>query len=104
MGYNAEKDKDNHNVYKYIRLFNLSDKASRVILQFLGIIILCFNIIIFFEFIFKDAVIIYKNLYRNFLKNSYEDKIAYVSEFEINRVYKFLKAKGYSLFFNNFFI
>ena len=104
LGYNAEKDKDNHKVYNNIRLFNLSNNVSTAILHILGIIILCFNIIIFFEFIFKDAVIIYKNMYRNFLKNSYEDKIEYVSEFEINRVYKFLKAKGYSLFFNKFFI
>ena len=104
LGYNAEKDKDNHKVYKNIRLFNLSDNVSTAILHIFGIIIFCFNIIIFFEFIFKDAVIIYKTQYRNFLKNSYEDKIVYVSEFEINRVYKFLKAKGYSLFFNKFFI
>ena len=104
LGYNAGKDKDNHKVYNNIRLFNLSNNVSTAILHILGIIILCFNIIIFFEFIFKDAVIIYKNMYRNFLKNSYEDKIEYVSEFEINRVYKFLKAKGYSLFFNKFFI
>ena len=104
LGYNAEKDKDNKNVSKYIRLFNLSDEASTAVLHILGIIILCFNIIIFIEFIFKDAVIIYKNLYRNYLKNSYENKIGYVSEFEIHRVYNFLKANGYSLFFNKLFI
>ena len=104
LGYNAEKDKDNKNVSKYIRLFNLSDEASTAVLHILGIIILCFNIIIFIEFIFKDVIIIYKNLYRNYLKNSYEDKIGYVSEFEIHRVYNFLKANGYSLFFNKLFI
>ena len=104
FGYNAEKDKDQENVVKYIRIFNLSDNVSTAILHFLGIIILCFNIIIFIEFIFKDAVIIYKNLYRNFLKNSYEDKKGYVDDFEIHRVYRFLKASGYSLFFNKLLI
>ena len=104
LGYNAEKDKDNTNVTKNIRLFNLSNEVSTAILHILGIIILCFNIIIFIEFIFKDAVIIYKNLYRNYLKSSYEDKIGYVSEFEIHRVYNFLKTNGYSRFFNKLFI
>ena len=104
FGYNAEKDKDQENVVKYIRIFNLSDNVSTAILHFLGIIILCFNIIIFIEFIFKDAVIIYKNLYRNFLKNSYEDKKGYVDDFEIHRVYRFLKTSGYSLFFNKLLI
>ena len=104
FGYNAEKDKDQENVVKNIRIFNLSDNVSTGILHFLGIIILCFNIIIFLEFIFKDAIIIYKNLYRNFLKSSYEDKIVYVNDFEIHRVYNFLKANGYSLFFNKLLI
>ena len=104
LGYNAEKDSDQKNVVKNIRILNLSDDVSTAILHFLGIIILCFNVIIFIEFIFKDAVIIYKNLYRDFLKNSYEEKSVYVNDFEIHRVYKFLKASGYSLFFHKFFI
>ena len=104
LGYNAEKDTDQENVIHYIRLFNLSDSSSTAILHILGIIILCFNIFIFIEFIFKDAVIIYKKLYRNYLKNSYEKKSGYVNDFEIHRVYKFLKSNGYSLFFNKVFI
>lgn len=89
LGYNAEKDTDQENVIHYIRLFNLSDSSSTAILHILGIIILCFNIFIFIEFIFKDAVIIYKKLYRNYLKNSYEKKSGYVNDFEIHRVINF---------------
>ena len=78
--------------------------SSYAILHILGIIILCFNIIIFIEFIFKDAIIIYKKLYRKFLKKSYDDKKGYIDDFEIHRVYNFLKTSGYSLFFHKAFI
>ena len=104
LGYNAEKDEDQRNVVQNIVLFGLSGRSSTAILHILGIIILIFNIIIFIEFVAKDAVIIYKNLYGNFLKSSYEYKIGYVNDFEIHRVYNFLKASGYSLFFNKLFI
>ena len=104
FGYNAEKDRDQKNVVQNIRLFNLGVNSSYAILHILGIIILCFNIIIFIEFIFKDAIIIYKKLYRKFLKKSYDDKKGYIDDFEIHRVYNFLKTSGYSLFFHKAFI
>ena len=104
FGYNAEKDKDKKHVIYHVNIFGLNEKISNIFLRVLGIIILCFIIIIFIEFITKDAVLIYKNLYRNYLKNSYEKKIGSINDFEIHRIYDFLKSSETSLFFNKLFI
>ena len=98
VGYNAEKDKDQKNVIHNVKIFQLSEASSTALLHILGVIILIFDIIIFLEFITKDAVLIYKTLHRKFLKKSYEKKISYISDLEIHRVYSFLKSSGYSLY------
>jgi hypothetical protein len=58
----------------------------------------------FIEFMTKDAILIYKNLYTNFLKNSYEKKITHINDLEIRRVHNFLKSSGSALFFNKLLI
>lgn len=103
-GYNAEKDKDQKDVIYNVKIFELSEKSSTALLNVLGVIILVFDIIIVLEFLTKDAILIYKNLHRKFLKNSYENKISYVSEMEIHRVYNFLKSSGCSLYFHKIVI
>ena len=104
IGYNAEKDRDQKNVIHNVKIFSLSERSSTALLHILGVIILVFDIIIVLEFITKDAVLIYKNLHRKFLKDSYDKKIAYISDMEIHRVYKFLKSSGYSLYCNKIMI
>ena len=104
IGYNTEKDEDKKDVIEHVNVFGLSKRISMNILKVLGIIILCFIITIFIEFITKDAVLIYKNLYRNYLKNSYEKKIGSINDFEIHRIYDFLKSSDFSLFINKLFI
>ena len=98
VGYNAEKDRDQKNVIHNVKIFELSESSSTALLHILGVIILVFDIIIVLEFITKDAVLIYKNLHRKFLKKSYEKKIGYISDMEIHRVYNFLKTSGLSLY------
>ena len=104
IGYNAEKDRDQKNVIHNVKIFSLSERSSTALLHILGVIILVFDAIIVLEFITKDAVLIYKNLHRKFLKDSYDKKIAYISNMEIHRVYKFLKSSGYSLYCNKIMI
>ena len=98
IGYNAEIDRDQKNVVQNVKIFSLNESSSTIILNILGVIILVFDIIIFLEFITKDAVLIYKNLHRKFLRKSYENKIGYISDMEIHRIYDFLKSSGYSLY------
>ena len=104
IGYSAEKDKDQINVIQNARIFGLNERTSKAILHFFGVIILVFDILIFLEFLTKDAILIYKNLHRKFLKKSFENKIGYIRDFEIHRVYKFLKSSGCSLYCNKFVI
>ena len=98
IGYNAEKDRDQKNVIHNVKILKLNESSSTALLHILGVIILVFDIIIFLEFITKDAVLIYKTLHRKFLKKSYEKKISYISDMEIHRIYQFLKSSGYSLY------
>ena len=98
VGYNAEKDRDQKNVIHNVKIFELNESSSTALLHILGVIILVFDIIIVLEFLTKDAILIYKNLHRKFLKKSYENKILYISDMEIHRVYNFLKSSGYSLY------
>ena len=104
IGYNAEIDKDQIDVIHNAKIFELTERKSHALLSVLGVIILVFDILIFLEFITKDAVLIYKNLHRDFLKKSFENKVGYISDFEIHRVYKFLKSSGCSLYCNKIFI
>jgi hypothetical protein len=104
IAYSAEKDKDQINVIQNARLFGLKERTSKSILHLFGVIILFFEILIFLEFLTKDAILIYKNLHRKFLKKSFENKIGYIRDFEIHRVYKFLKSSGCSLYCNKLVI
>ena len=104
IGYNAENDKDQHDVIYNVKIFELNETESKVFLQIFGVIILCFIILMFIEFMTKDAILIYKNLYTNFLKNSYEKKITHINDLEIRRVHNFLKSSGSALFFNKLLI
>ena len=91
-------------VIKNVKIFELNERKSEILLNILGIIILVFDIIIFLEFLTKDAVLIYKNLHRQFLQKSLENKIGYISDFEIHRIYRFLKSSGCSLYCNKIMI
>ena len=104
VGYNAEKDRDQKDVIKNVKIFSLSESSSTALLHILGVIILVINVIIFLEFLTKDAVLIYKNLHNKFLQTSFENKIGYIRDMEIHRVYKFLKSSGSSLYCHKFII
>ena len=106
IGYSAENVTytNKKDILHNVKFFGLNQTASKAILHLLGIIILFLDILIFLEFITKDAILIYKNLHRKFLKNSFENKLGYISDFEIHRVYKFLKTKGCALYCNKIII
>ena len=104
VGYNAEKDVDQIDVIKNVKIFELNERKSEILLNILGIVILIFDVIIFLEFLTKDAILIYKNLHRKFLRKSLENKKGYINDFEIHRIYRFLKSSGFSLYCNKIMI
>ena len=95
VGYNAEKDEDKQNVIYHVEFPGINPYKSKIILKILGIIIAFFSIIKLFEFITREAILIFKTLYTNYLKETYESTISGMKELEIYRVDNFFNLYSY---------
>ena len=95
FGFNMEKVNDKENV----DLFDFGKEASDTILRIIGIILTIFSALIFVEFLTRKAPIIFRKIYRSYLKDVYEDKIKKMNELEIRRIDKILKFNGISNLF-----
>ena len=98
-GYNAEKDEDQERVIYNVQLSPISNKGSEIILKVLGCIIAVFSLIKFFEFITREAILIFKTLYTNHLKDVYEKRISHMSDLEIHRIEYFFESNNYKKIF-----
>ena len=94
-GFNAEKDDDKLDSLYHVELFGLKEEYSKLILQILGCIIAVFSLIKLFEFITREATLIFKTLYTNQLKEIYENKINNMSDLEIHRIEYFFDSNNY---------
>ena len=99
IGYNAEKDEDGYQTVKHVELPGLNYLISRIILLILGAIIAVFSLIKLFEFITREAILIFKTLYTNYLKEAYEAKISSMSDLEIHRIEYFFDTNSYRKIF-----
>ena len=99
IGYNAEKDEDQEDVLFNVQLPGLSVKWSKRVLIILGCIIAVFSLIKLFEFITREAIIIFKTLYTNHLKDMYEARISSMSDLEIHRIEHFFDSSSYKKVF-----
>ena len=98
VGYNAEKDDDGNEPLFHVELPGLKKKASMIVLQVLGFIIAIFSLIKLSEFITREAILIFKTLYTNYLKEIYENRISNMSDLEIHRIEYFLDSNNYRKF------
>ena len=94
-GYSAEKDDDGKNVIEHVEYPGIDSDKSKIILRALGMIIAFFSLIKLFEFITREAILIFKNLYTNYLKDTYESTISSMNELEIHRVDNFFSLNSY---------
>ena len=95
IGYNAEKDDDGENVVYHVEFPNINNRDSKIILLILGCIIAVFSLIKLFEFVTREAILIFKTLYTNYLKESYETRISNMSDLEIHRIEYFFDTNSY---------
>jgi hypothetical protein len=72
---------------------------SKRILIILGCIIAVFSLIKLFEFITREAIIIFKTLYTNHLKDIYEARISSMSDLEIHRIEHLFASNSYKKVF-----
>ena len=94
-GYSTEKDLDKENVIYHVEFPGITFENSKIILKILGIIITLFSLIKLFEFITREAILIFKTLYTNYLKESYESTIGGLNDLEIYRVDNFFNLYTY---------
>ena len=94
-GYTAEKDEDQERVIYNVEFTPLGTKPSEIILKILGIIIAVFSLIKLFEFITREAILIFKTLYTNHLKDMYESRVSNMSDLEIHRIQYFFETSNY---------
>ena len=95
IGYNAEEDEDQEDVLYNVEFFGIPVEWSKRILIVLGCIIAVFSLIKLFEFITREAFLIFKTLYTNHLKDMYEARISSMSDLEIHRIEHFLDSSSY---------
>ena len=95
FGYNAEKDEDQQDVIYHVEFYPLDKYKSQIILKVLGCIIAVFSLIKLFEFVTREAILIFKTLYTNHLKDVYESNINTMSDLEIHSVDYFFDSKSY---------
>ena len=99
VGYSAEKDNDGQDVIEHVEYPGINSEKSKIILKLLGILIAFFSLIKLFEFITREAILIFKNLYTNYLKDTYESTISDMNELEIYRVDNFFSLNSYRKIF-----
>ena len=95
LGFNTEKDFDGKNVIDHVEFLGINAENSELILFILGIIIAFFSFIKLFEFATREAVLIFKTLYTDHLKDSYDDRISQMSNLEIHRMKYFFCSRDY---------
>ena len=102
FGYNAEKGKNNKKfldeggkIVKYVEFPGIDYEVSGYILIVLGCIIAVFSLIKLFEFITREAILIFKTLYTSELKEMYETAISTMSDLEIHKVDYFFVTSSY---------
>ena len=72
FGYNTEKDVDGIDVLYHVEFFGINPYTCELILNILGILIAVFSFVKLFEFLTREAVLIFKTLYTDYLKEGYE--------------------------------
>jgi len=95
FGYNTEKDDDRVDIIYHVELFGINSYTSNLILSILGIIIAFFSFIKLFEFLTREAILIFKTLYTDQLKEIYEERLIQMSNIEIHRMNYFFNTKSY---------
>ena len=65
----------------------------------MGIIIAFFSFVKLFEFLTREAVLIFKTLYTDYLKEGYEERINQMSNLEIHRIKDFFSTKNFKKIF-----
>ena len=95
IGYNTEKDDDKLDVIYHVEIFGINSVTSNLILSILGIIIAFFSFIKLFEFLTREAILIFKTLYTDQLKEIYEDRLVQMNNLEIHRMNYFFNTKSY---------
>ena len=106
FGFNAEKGAENkeflknekNNVIYYVEFPGINYNISIAILKALGVIIAVFSLIKLFEFITREAILIFKTLYTNVLKENYETEISSMNDLEIYKVDYFFEPSSFSKF------
>ena len=99
IGYNTEKDTDRKDVIKHVEIFGIKYATSKLILMILGIIIAFFSLIKLFEFLTREAILIFKTMYTDQLKEIYEERLTQMSNLEIHRLKHFFDTKIYKKIF-----
>ena len=94
-GYSAEKDKDKENVVDHVEFPGINNHYSKFILLVLGCIISVFSLIKLFEFVTREAILIFKTLYTNYLREAYEARIINMSDLEIHRIEYFFDTNSF---------
>jgi inositol 1,4,5-triphosphate receptor type 1/inositol 1,4,5-triphosphate receptor type 3 len=95
FGYNTEKDVDGIDVLYHVEFFGINPYTCELILNILGILIAVFSFVKLFEFLTREAVLIFKTLYTDYLKEGYEERINQMNNLEIHRVKDFFHSKNY---------
>ena len=95
FGYNTEKDVDGIDVLYHVEFFGINPYTCELILNILGILIAVFSFVKLFEFLTREAVLIFKTLYTDYLKEGYEERINQMNNLEIHRVKDFFHTKNY---------
>jgi len=95
IGYNTEKDDDRVDIIYHVEFFGFNAYNSNLILSILGIIIAFFSFIKLFEFLTREAILIFKTLYTDQLKEIYEERLIQMSNLEIHRMNYFFNTKSY---------
>ena len=99
IGYNTEKDEDGADVLYHVEILGINKDSSKLILTILGIIIAFFSFIKLFEFLTREAILIFKTLYTDQLKEIYEERLVQMSNLEIHRMNYFFNTKSYKKLF-----
>ena len=99
IGYNTEEDDDKIDVIYHVEFFGIKFSTSKLILTILGIVIAFFSFIKLFEFVTREAILMFKTLYTDHLKESYEEKINQMNDLEIHSIKEFLNSQTYKKIF-----
>ena len=94
FGFKINDNDDEEQKIFNVEIFTLSLDSSKIVLKALGFVIAFFSLLIFFEFLTREAVIIFKRLYTKYLREIYESKINKMDDLEINRMIDYLNTSG----------